>query len=330
MKRIDSINARPNVNGTGKTGFHDNADLSGQDATYLTPDFMNHLQEELCNLLEMNGVALNSNARDQLYQLLATNADIDALAAATQVKLDQEQQWRTNADNNLQQLIWQVDGWRADADAGLQQQINNEQTARINAISQEQTWRENADADLENRKFDKAGGTVAGDVTINGILTVLANIAALTLKSNVGGTEIETLFGKLTLTNIPNGGGISQVFNTTADLYQFDKPIFAPNLNPIGVGQTWVDLTDSRAFDTDYTNNTGRPIMVNAAPKGYEVTGSEKIAAYVDGVLVYAVQGATSGANHYQTYNVSFIVPAGATYRIVGLNRALFHWAELR
>lgn len=27
MKRIDSINARPNVNGTGKTGFHDNADL---------------------------------------------------------------------------------------------------------------------------------------------------------------------------------------------------------------------------------------------------------------------------------------------------------------
>ena len=312
MKRIDSVNARPNINGTGKTGFHDNADLSGQDATYLTPEWLNVLQEELCNLLEMNGVALNSNARDQLYQLLATNADIDALAAYTQFKLDQEQTWRENADNDLQQ------------------RINNEQTARINAISQEQTWRENADADLENRKFDKAGGTVAGDVTINGILTVLANIAALTLKSNVGGTEIETLFGRLTLTNIPNGGGISQVFNTTADRYQFDKPIFAPNLNPIGVGQTWVDLTDSRAFDTDYTNNTGRPIMVNAAPEGYEVTGDEKIAAYVNGVLVYAVQGATLRANHYQTYNVSFIVPAGATYRIVGLNRALFHWAELR
>ena len=312
MKRIDSINARPNANGAGKTGFHDNADLSGQDATYLTPSWLNQVQEELCNLLEMNGIALNSGVRDQLYQLLATNDDINALAAATQVKLDQEQTWRENADNDLQQ------------------QINNEQTARINAINQEQAWRENADADLENRKFDKAGGTVAGDVTINGILTVLANIAALTLKSNVGGTEIETLFGKLTLTNIPNGGGISQVFNTTADLYQFDKPIFAPNLNPIGVGQTWVDLTDSRAFDTDYTNNTGRPIMVNAAPEGYEVTDGEKIAAYVDGVLVYAVQGATSGSNHYQTYNVSFIVPAGATYRIVGLNRALFHWAELR
>ena len=304
MKRIDSINARPNANGTGKTGFHDNADLSGQDATYLTPEWLNVLQEELCNLLEMNGVALNSNARDQLYQLLATNADIDALAAYTQFKLDQEQTWRENADNDLQQ------------------RINNEQTARV--------WSDYLLSDKIDLKFDKAGGTVAGDVTINGILTVLANIAALTLKSNVGGTEIETLFGRLTLTNIPNGGGISQVFNTTADRYQFDKPIYAPNINPSGVGQTWVDLTDSRAFDTDYTNNTGRPIMVNAAPEGYEVTDNEKIAAYVDGVLVYAVQGATERANHYQTYNVSFIVPAGATYRIVGLNRALFHWAELR
>ena len=98
----------------------------------------------------------------------------------------------------------------------------------------------------------------------------------------------------------------------------------------LGVGQTWVDLTNSRAFDTNYINNTAKPIMVNAAPEGYEVTGNEKIAAYVNGVLVYVVQGATAGGNHYQTYNVSFIVPPGAMYRIVGLNRVLFHWAELR
>lgn len=183
MKRIDSVNARPNVNGAGKPGFHDNSDISGQDATYLTPDWLNHIQEELCALLEKNGIALNSDVRDQLYQLLATNDDINALAAATQVKLDQEQ-----------------------------------------------AWRENADADLENRKFDKTGGTVAGDVTINGVLTVLANIVATTLKSNVGGTEIETNFGKLTLTNVLSGGQTVQVFNTTADRYEFDKPVFAPNL----------------------------------------------------------------------------------------------------
>ena len=150
MKRIDSVNARPNINGTGKTGFHDNADLSGQDATYLTPDFMNHLQEELCNLLEMNGVALNSNARDQLYQLLTTNADIDALAAYTQFKLDQEQTWRENADNDLQQ------------------RINNEQTARV--------WSDYLLSDKIDLKFDKAGGTVAGDALITGGLTVQTSL----------------------------------------------------------------------------------------------------------------------------------------------------------
>ncbi|MCJ0830742.1 hypothetical protein MN869_20305, partial [Acinetobacter sp. NIPH1876] len=82
MKRIDSINARPNVNGAGKTGFHDNNDISGQDATYLTPDWLNHIQEELCALLEKNGRTLNSGQRDQLFQLLSTEDDVVALAAA--------------------------------------------------------------------------------------------------------------------------------------------------------------------------------------------------------------------------------------------------------
>ena len=88
MKRIDTVNARPNVNGVGKTGFHDNADVSGQDATYLSPDWLNHLQEELCNLLEKNGVALNDLKKDQLYDLLATYTDIEALAAEVQTKLN--------------------------------------------------------------------------------------------------------------------------------------------------------------------------------------------------------------------------------------------------
>ncbi len=88
MKRIDTINAREDVNGVGKKGFHDNADLSGQDATYISPDWLNHIQEELANILEKNSVSLDSNVRDQLFQLLATKADIDDLATATQGSID--------------------------------------------------------------------------------------------------------------------------------------------------------------------------------------------------------------------------------------------------
>ncbi|WEI18214.1 hypothetical protein PY247_18395 [Acinetobacter proteolyticus] len=105
MKRIDSVNARPNVNGAGKTGFHDNNDISGQDATYLTPDWLNHIQEELCALLEKNGRTLNAGQRDQLFQLLATEDDVLALAAATQQKIDAEASIRATADNQLSQRI---------------------------------------------------------------------------------------------------------------------------------------------------------------------------------------------------------------------------------
>lgn len=70
MKRIDSVNARPDVNGTGKNGFHDNADLSGQDATYLNPSWCNAVQEELSNAIEGFGQSLNPDNNAQLFTVL--------------------------------------------------------------------------------------------------------------------------------------------------------------------------------------------------------------------------------------------------------------------
>lgn len=80
MKRIDTINARENMFGIGKSGFHDNADLPGQDATYVSPEWFNTVQEELCNLLELRGITLNPASKHQLYDLLTTQADLEALA----------------------------------------------------------------------------------------------------------------------------------------------------------------------------------------------------------------------------------------------------------
>ena len=70
MKRIDSINARANLNGTAKNGFHDNADLPGQDATYLTPGWCNTIQEELANSIEGMGQQLNPANNAQLLSIL--------------------------------------------------------------------------------------------------------------------------------------------------------------------------------------------------------------------------------------------------------------------
>ncbi|MCY6411999.1 hypothetical protein QTA56_07615 [Acinetobacter sp. VNH17] len=299
MKRIDSINARPNANGAGKTGFHDNADLSGQDATYLTPDFMNHLQEELCNLLEMNGIALNSGVRDQLYQLLATNADIDALATATQVKLDQEQTWRTDADN-----------W-------LQQQINNEQVAR-----------QNADTYLDNGKYNKSGGDIGGDVRIVDSKLILFHPHPDPENPSSNRNELLTQIYHVDNYTFPYHDYVN--IETNASAFQFNKPINAPNLNMLGVSQSWYDMTSQRAFSEIYTNDTGKPIQVNAAVHGYELDGVEYVAADVNSVLVDKIYGHSTGGSYYGTYNFSFIVPAGANYQIYGTTRDILYWSELR
>ena len=129
MKRIDSVNARDDVNGTGKKGFHDNADLSGQDATYLTPTWLNTVQEELANLLEKNGITLNTNSHIQLFELLATKngvqIELDAIedvlnqfANSIEARLQQLQRDQENADDELQTQL-------QDAIEQLQQQISN-------------------------------------------------------------------------------------------------------------------------------------------------------------------------------------------------------------
>lgn len=88
MERINSATARPDLFGAGKKGFHNNADLSNTDATYLSPEWLNAVQEELANLLELRGIALNPASRQQLFDNLAGYDDLEALADAIQAQLD--------------------------------------------------------------------------------------------------------------------------------------------------------------------------------------------------------------------------------------------------
>lgn len=100
MKRIDTINARENMFGVGKSGFHDNADLPGQDATYVSPEWFNAVQEELCNLLELRGIALNPASKRQLYDLLTTQADLEALATEIESNFIRKSQIIDNLTTN--------------------------------------------------------------------------------------------------------------------------------------------------------------------------------------------------------------------------------------
>jgi hypothetical protein len=91
--------------------------------------------------------------------------------------------------------------------------------------------------------------------------------------------------------------------------------------NALGWGQTWQNLTGSRATATTYTNSTGRPIEVKVIYTGggaYEATFS------VDGLQV---QYETRPTGAWVT--VGAIVPNGSTYRATSTG-TYNAWAELR
>ena len=89
----------------------------------------------------------------------------------------------------------------------------------------------------------------------------------------------------------------------------------------LGVNQTWtVFNSTTRAFNTTYTNSTGKPIYVLvSSSNGYGLT------AYVDGVAV----GSTSSGNSAVALGMSWIVPNGSTYSLS--SAATWQgWSELR
>lgn len=92
--------------------------------------------------------------------------------------------------------------------------------------------------------------------------------------------------------------------------------------DPIGVGQTWQNVTASRTLGATYTNDTGRPIQVTASVQN---TAS----ASVGGVTIFnSYTVSCCGVPQISFFPLSFIVPADATYSISGT--ALATWAELR
>ena len=98
-------------------------------------------------------------------------------------------------------------------------------------------------------------------------------------------------------------------------------------ISSLGVGQTWTNVTASRAIATQYTNTTGKPILVVISCTGNGANGL--FGAMVDGsTIMYSPSTASSG---YWT-SVSFVVPNGSTYNTnqQGANVTLGIWWELR
>jgi hypothetical protein len=90
-------------------------------------------------------------------------------------------------------------------------------------------------------------------------------------------------------------------------------------------GQTWQNLTASRAAFTTYTNTTGKPISVQVST----VNGSPAVTSST-ALLIDGVQVANPGEQANRRSWVGGIVPNGSTYFVSLSANGIDTWAELR
>lgn len=98
------------------------------------------------------------------------------------------------------------------------------------------------------------------------------------------------------------------------------------DLKEIGVGQTWQDVTASRASNVTYTNSTGKPIMVLICTAAAQ---NCSIDVTISGSVFHRMaHNAPSGVLSNKAA-IEFIVPNGITYSAV-IGGVIEKWNELR
>jgi hypothetical protein len=98
---------------------------------------------------------------------------------------------------------------------------------------------------------------------------------------------------------------------------------------PIGVGQTWQNVSSSRLAATNYTNTTGRPIVVNICVQVSDTADTTEIV--VDSVTVARCATiSVAAANNREQMTMTAIVPDGAVYRLTSNGAQRLIWVELR
>lgn len=162
-----------------------------------------------------------------------------------------------------------------------------------------------------------ATGFGSGDLLSTNNLSDVANAA--TAFNTIKQVASETLTGVVELATV----GETQ---TGTDATRVVTPDALSASTFASIDQSWQDVTASRALSTVYTNNTGRPIMVNITA----IYTADGLSVEVDGVV--AAISATGSGTGILYLPMSVVVPNGSTYEavITSGSPSIFKWTELR
>jgi len=164
-------------------------------------------------------------------------------------------------------------------------------------------------------------------IQIAGLVNLATNVTG-TLPVANGGTGSATL----TANNVLLGNGTSALQavapSTSGNVLVSNGTTWASSTAPsLGVGQTWQDMTASRALSTNYTNSTSRPIYVSV--RSNRTGGGAGIAMIIDGFTVYSDYKLAPVTRSFESTAVG-IVPVSSVYSVTMDGVSIAGWFELR
>ncbi|MDM3595667.1 phage tail-collar fiber domain-containing protein [Proteus mirabilis] len=212
-----------------------------------------------------------------------------------------------------------------DVGAATPTQVNEAKTAASNAQTAANNANTNANSRVPNtRKINNK--PLSADITLNagdvGAATPTQVNEAKTAASNAQTTANNAntnANGRVPNTRKVNG----KQLNTDITLNAGDVGALGSN-QALGFGQNYQDVTSSRAINTDYKNDTNRPIAISITGRS---NGTHHSYFKVNGKVAGVFGGSDTVAIDR---NFFAIVPPSATYRMESSKFSFVYWGELR
>lgn len=315
MERINGSAVATDLFGAGKDGFRDGNKALGVAATVVNAEYMNGVQEEIMSVIEEAGLTPDAEDNTQLLQaitnlvkgpadkivrvastaainLAAPGANIDGTAmVAGDTFLEKDN--ATLADRGI--YVWNGAAVPATRDPAA----DNGAELFGGMIIRVKEGTTNADTNWQ--------------VTNDGVVTI--GVTGLTFQQVGASADASTTVkGKVRLsTNAEAAAGVSNTLAVTPE-----------NLNALvlGMGQTWQNLTGSRALATTYTNSTNRPRLVNIA---CTTTSGIQISLITEGITLRGSSDNVAGS----AVSILALIRPWQTYNVPSAGLSLQSWNEL-
>ncbi|WP_247715387.1 phage tail protein [Morganella morganii] len=135
--------------------------------------------------------------------------------------------------------------------------------------------------------------------------------------------------GKMTKGEIPTDkiSGLKQSLGSGADTIPSEKAVSdaLDKQKPLGMGQSWRDVTFARSAGVTYQNTKNRSIEINVRTERLTGSGVAGITLECDGIVISSNRVSGAGTQAF----VSAVIPDKSNYRVAVEGSTIFQWSEL-